>query len=930
MPTSEDGQARYLSEYLNTVWRELKPDPELVSLRCCNMLLKRNSDLRGLVQKSYAEGNLDILKDYDFPSHPRAMIYYREEFREVFDLLETMRAPLEKVVDGTTTYNSLKWNLRDESATTKDAVEHIRKLSIPCQYPDTSPLLILHESGCFQSEPILNKRLEHIFTPKQNTFLVNSSGTGKTRLLYEGLCKHWGLFFTAAVDSSDLGSVDVDLIVDEYLPYERSFTAVLRNEDATPDSKAVLTNVALAHRSFSGILLARLLTFKLYVELVAKGEFQEIHKKRWLLAQIQPYFTDGRDVFVVLQSTIRKSRASYALLDECIMQCIEDIINLFERHSPASQFFVALDEANVASQRHTLAFRSAHGPHPVLKEIIQVWHSHLHATPFTMVVAGTYIPDIYFKEDKWKEWRWISSTGAFDNIEDQRAYILKFLPHDFASSPSGQHLLHRMWVWLRGRHRMTSAYILTLLENGYQSPHYLLNRYIHMFTGFWPSDGGEFLRAESPRSCREFDGIPMKQLEHDKIRVNMQHLLMKHLIADYRFTPSPFHDIDWVTTAFGRFSDDAMACVSVDETLVLIAVAQWLFEESFLAPDLDQFISSCSFAENPSLYDMDYVAFAVALCFKRPRIVSEVLSFSTITPPNWASQRAHLVAPRREGENATEDTIEYSPEKASQLVFYTSISSAVLDWLKDSHGIPFCMHTREATATLYFILELEDSARICLSLQGIPNSEGEDQVESAAIRTVVDGMTPLGLLKEGDAFDEATLTGAFRAMPKRSLDIGSIGLLRTLVSLPDKVRIQGVPFDALDKYPVAALNIPTLRDAVKNISQKDVFSSIVTSIVGDLKRKAPPETFVSRTKLRLSDPTMEASSSASVAPAPSRTKAIGGRKLRSADQPQTSNPKSQGIKNRKPSAPKKASRKVETALPEPATSRYNLRPRKPR
>ncbi|GAW07456.1 hypothetical protein LENED_009446 [Lentinula edodes] len=281
MPTSEDGQARYLSEYLNTVWRELKPDPELVSLRCCNMLLKRNADLRGLVQKSYAEGNLDILKDYhDFPSHPRAMIYYREEFREVFDLLETMRAPLEKVVDGTTTYNSLEWNLRDESATTKDAVEHIRKLSIPCQYPDTSPLLILHESGCFQSEPILNKRLEHIFTPKQNTFLVNSSGTGKTRLLYEGLCKHWGLFFTAAVDSSDLGSIDVDLIIDEYLPYERSFTAVLRNEDATPDSKAVLTNVALAHRSFSGILLARLLTFKLYVELVAKGEFQEIHKKR--------------------------------------------------------------------------------------------------------------------------------------------------------------------------------------------------------------------------------------------------------------------------------------------------------------------------------------------------------------------------------------------------------------------------------------------------------------------------------------------------------------------------------------------------------------------------------------------------------------------------------------------------------------------------
>ncbi|KAJ3806237.1 hypothetical protein F5876DRAFT_80911 [Lentinula aff. lateritia] len=373
-----------------------------------------------------------------------------------------------------------------------------------------------------------------------------------------------------------------------------------------------------------------------------------------------------------------------------------------------------------------------------------------------------------------------------------------------------------------------------------------------------------------------------------------------------------------------------MACVSVDETLVLIAVAQWLFEESYLAPNLDQFMSSCSFAENPSLYDMDYVAFAVALCFKRPRVVSDVLSFSTATPPSWASQRAHLVALRREGENATADTIEYSPEKASQLVFYTSSSSAVLDWLKDSHGVPFCMRTREATVTLYFILELEDSARICLALQGISNNEDEDNIEIAAIQIVVDGMTPLGLLEEGDAFEEETLTGALRAVPRRSSKIGSLGLLRTLVSFRDKVQIQGVRFDALNEYPVAALNIPALRDAVKDISQKDVFSSIVTSIVGDLKRKAPPETFVSRTKLRLSDPTTEASSSTSVAPSPSRTKAISGRKLRSADQPQTSNPKSQEIRTRKPSVPKKFSRKVPTVLLEPATSRYNLRPRKPR
>ncbi|KAJ3876541.1 hypothetical protein F5051DRAFT_31728 [Lentinula edodes] len=931
MSSSEDGQARFLSEYLNDVWSEITTDQQLVSRQCCAVLLKRDPDLRKLVQKAYVEENSDILKGYDLPSHPRAMVYYRQELCEISSRLETMREPLEKVADGTATYNSLTWNLRGDSASSTDVVEHIRKLSIPCKYRSTQPLLVLHEPGRFQSEPELNKRLDNIFTPEKNTFLVNSSGTGKTRLLYEGLCKHWGLFFTAAVDTFGLGSVDVQSVVNQRLPYDRYFTAVLNDEDATSDSGPVLANIALAYRRFSETLLARLLVFKLYIEIVAKGEIQEVHKRRWLLAQLQPYFTNGSDVFAVLQTTIRTSRVTDALLIDCITQCIEDIMNLFRRHSPGSHFFVVLDEANAASERLGFAFRSVHGPHPVLKEIIKTWQSHLHTMSSTMVVAGTWIPNVHFQEDNWKEWRWTSSTGAFDNFEDQRAYILKYMPRDLAFSASGQHLLHRMWVWLRGRHRMTAAFITIMLVDGFRSPHYLLNRYIQMFTDFWPSDGGEFIRAESPRSCSELDGIPMGQLERiNPLRVNMQHLLLKHLIADYRFTPPLFHEIGWVTTAFGRFSDDAMTCVSVDESLVLIAVAQWLLEESYLAPDLDHFISSRSFADETLSYDMDYVAFAVALCFRRPRIVSEVLSFPTITPPNWASQRAHLVALRREGENVTEDTIEYSPEKPSQLVFYTSISSAVLDWLKDSHGVPFCMHTREATATLYFILELEDSARICLSLQGIPSSGDEDHVESAAIRTVVDGMTPLGLLKEGDAFDEGTLTGAFRAMPKRSLDIGSIGLLRTLVSFPDKVRIQGVPFDALDKYPVAALNVPTLRDAVKDISQKDVFSSIVTSIVGDLKRKAPPEAFVSRTKLRLSDPTMEASSSTSDAPVPSRPKSIVVRKWRSADQPQMSNLKGQGNKNWKPSAPKKAPRKVETALSEPATSRYNLRPRKPR
>jgi hypothetical protein len=38
---------------------------------------------------------------------------------------------------------------------------------------------------------------------------VNTSGSGKTRLLLEGLCKHWGFYFTCVREREELGSRDL-------------------------------------------------------------------------------------------------------------------------------------------------------------------------------------------------------------------------------------------------------------------------------------------------------------------------------------------------------------------------------------------------------------------------------------------------------------------------------------------------------------------------------------------------------------------------------------------------------------------------------------------------------------------------------------------------------------------------------------------------
>ncbi|KAF9068476.1 hypothetical protein BDP27DRAFT_1327095 [Rhodocollybia butyracea] len=879
LPNGLLSPSEYLSEYLTATWDNRGLYSTLVSVQCCMNLLHRNPDLQELVEKARTEKDSNILNNADLPRHPAQMIYYRQEFQAVFELLETMRAPMEKIVDGTAFENLPRWNLKALAGDNPDIAEHIKKLNIPNE--DSQPLLLLHEIGSFQSDPKLNERLEQVFAPTRNTFLVNSSGTGKTRLLYEGLCKHWGLFFTAVIDSYGLGSTDVYGAVKD-LRDNPMFTPVLMGDAAVYISEASSTNHKIARRIFGETLLARLLVFKLFVDLMARGEIEEIHKTRWFLAQIQPLLFGGK--YESLRIEPSWSLVSDSLLADCISQCLEDIAAVFSRKSMNPHFFVVLDEANVIAEptlESVYAFRDTHGPHPVLKEIMKTWNSYLRNKPFTIVVGGTDIPRMYFGEGEWDQWHWISSTGAFSNLNDQQQYVLKFLPNTLVDSPSGQHLLHRMWVWLRGRHRFTAAFISTLVENGFQSPHYLMNTYLEQFTGLWPTDADEHLGTEVPRCCPEFDGLPLEELEDlHNIRTNMQHILMKHLIGDYRLTFSSFLDILCVSMGFGHFIDNKMETISAEEPLVLIATAQWLSQKSLLVPNLDSFLSSFHFSDEPLVYKSDYLALATALCFKTPHLVCDIFSFSASSLPVWASQHARLVALRGEGQGARETVVEYSPKTASQLVFSASRATEVLDWMKDARGIPFCKHIGRSATTLYFILRLEDYTRFWVVLRAVPDDDDIAHIDT--IQDIGNGMTPIDLLAEDDTLNEGLFEEALQALPNRHPEIG---LLRVLVSLHDKINLEELEFDASDTYPVASFNISMIRDAMIDVSQKDVLSGLVVLIISDVKQNPPSET-ESELSVSYRPPPRELSAEALTPAVPSRrTKASASSKQRPTKSP---------------------------------------------
>ena len=129
-------------------------------------------------------------------------------------------------------------------------------------------------------------------TSPSHTILVNTSGSGKTRLLLEGLCQSWGFYFTSFVDSSLLGSGDIQNAIQTAIPHDSHFHPVLPPATSREYQSAVSRNEAVAERAFKRAFLARALLFNLFIDAMKadKGSSQtaDDYRRKWLLLQLQP------------------------------------------------------------------------------------------------------------------------------------------------------------------------------------------------------------------------------------------------------------------------------------------------------------------------------------------------------------------------------------------------------------------------------------------------------------------------------------------------------------------------------------------------------------------------------------------------------------------------------------------------------------------
>ena len=345
---------------------------------------------------------------------------------------------------------------------------------IPCVCG--KPNILLHQLGYFVHDPELQSRVDNVFMPTSpsHTILVNTSGSGKTRLLLEGLCQSWGFYFTSFVDSSLLGSGDIQNAIQTTIPHDSHFHPVLPAATSREYQSIVSRNEAVAERVFKRVFLARALLFDLFIDAMPKAADTTPagdYRRKWLLLQLQPSILHAKiwDPFDDLAHKL--SAWPDTRLNKMTKKVLRRIRSALSRRGAVTAsgrgagasvpLYCVVDEAQFAATQHTAAFCSTHpndtAPRPILRPLVQTISALTLGYGVFVVLAGTGLSqssvDATMASAVMKEsrYRWCYDTGAFEGWEGMSGWVRRFVPDWVFEGPAGDRLKERMGYWLSGR-----------------------------------------------------------------------------------------------------------------------------------------------------------------------------------------------------------------------------------------------------------------------------------------------------------------------------------------------------------------------------------------------------------------------------------------------------------------------------------------------
>ena len=245
------------------------------------------------------------------------------------------------------------------------------------------------------------------------------------------------------------------MITKEFQNYRDFERAKGMNETKLKTPESIRHVQATASRSLNQLLLSRFLLLELLVEEIKRNgrKVSSLQNRRlWVLLQSQPTQIFGDDLFLELSRLLRPADQldlERRIRNTC--QALSSRINPSNRRS----FYCVLDEAQITADPQSKDFFSE-DRRPLLREVWLSWTTVLSIHEMKFIVAGTGInfeeitrtlSSNVLKQENYEVKR---DIGAFDDPEDQAAYIRLYIPADWTDM-KWKEFLKRSWAWFRGR-----------------------------------------------------------------------------------------------------------------------------------------------------------------------------------------------------------------------------------------------------------------------------------------------------------------------------------------------------------------------------------------------------------------------------------------------------------------------------------------------
>ena len=305
------------------------------------------------------------------------------------------------------------------------------------------------ESTCTWSQYSVSSNFDH-----RLRFVCNTCGSGKTRRILEGLTKSWGLYFVAARDNNGVGVNDLEAAMGNIGRYQ-DWTEDISSYVGPARDDRNKSNIYISNRAIRKVLAARLVVFRLFLQLAKArdGHVGPKHQRLWLLFQLSnplPGFETPHP-FVMMNECL--NRAS----DGALRTLIQDFERIRLEYFPETRFTIALDEAQQAVRLYRFCFLSSGEPfklRSILCEIVKVFSS----LSVRIVVSGTGL-SLEEVEDARNssvgkplgQFEAFVELGMFDNPLKLEATLQRYIPTSILESPSGKSLRTRIREYLPGR-----------------------------------------------------------------------------------------------------------------------------------------------------------------------------------------------------------------------------------------------------------------------------------------------------------------------------------------------------------------------------------------------------------------------------------------------------------------------------------------------